>query len=66
MMRAKTENMVKRWKEQRWPFGLQAAAALGDRLKGAAVTFVNHDPGLNSTMDMASPSFKMRFMYMAG
>jgi len=25
-------------------FGLQAAAALGDRLKGVAVTFVNHDP----------------------
>jgi dienelactone hydrolase len=47
-------------------FGLQAAAALGDRLKGVAVTFVNHDPGLNSIMDMASPSFKMRFMYMAG
>ena len=47
-------------------FALQAAAALGDKLKGAAVTFVNHDPGLNSIMDMASPSFKMRFMYMAG
>jgi dienelactone hydrolase len=47
-------------------FGLQAAAALGDRLKGVAVTFVNHDPGLNAIMDMASPSFKMRFMYMSG
>jgi dienelactone hydrolase len=47
-------------------FALQAAAALADRLKGVAVTFVNHDPGLNSIMDMASPSFKMRFMYMAG
>jgi cephalosporin-C deacetylase-like acetyl esterase len=47
-------------------FALQAAAALGERIKGAAVTFVNHDPGLNSIMDMASPSFKMRFMYMAG
>jgi esterase/lipase len=47
-------------------FALQAAAALGDKLKGAAVTFVNHNPGLNSIMDMASPSFKMRFMYMAG
>jgi esterase/lipase len=47
-------------------FALQAAAALGERLKGCAVTFVNHDPGLNSIMDMASPSFKMRFMYMAG
>jgi len=47
-------------------FALQAAAALGDHLKGVAVTFVNHDPGLNAIMDMASPSFKMRFMYMAG
>jgi alpha-beta hydrolase superfamily lysophospholipase len=47
-------------------FALQAAAALGARIKGAAVTFVNHDPGLTSIMDMASPSFKMRFMYMAG
>jgi dienelactone hydrolase len=47
-------------------FALQAAAALGDRLKGAAVSFVNHEPGLNAIMDMASPSFKMRFMYMAG
>jgi dienelactone hydrolase len=47
-------------------FALQAAAALGNRLKGAAVTFVNHEPTLNSIMDMASPSFKMRFMYMAG
>jgi alpha-beta hydrolase superfamily lysophospholipase len=47
-------------------FALQAAAALGARIKGAAVTFVNHDPGLVSIMDMASPSFKMRFMYMAG
>ena len=47
-------------------FSLQAAAALGDKLKGAAVSFVNHEPGLNSIMDMASPSFKMRFMYMAG
>ena len=28
-------------------FGLQAAAALGDRIKGAAVTFVCHEPGMN-------------------
>jgi esterase/lipase len=47
-------------------FALQAASALADKIKGVAVTFVNHDPGLNSIMDMASPSFKMRFMYMAG
>jgi pimeloyl-ACP methyl ester carboxylesterase len=47
-------------------FGLQAAAALGTRIKGAAVSFVCHEPGMNAIMDMASPSFKMRFMYMAG
>src|SRR5262249_26411971 len=47
-------------------FGLQAAAALGEKIKGAAVTFVCHEPGMNGLMDMSSPSFKMRFMYMAG
>jgi dienelactone hydrolase len=47
-------------------FGLQAAAALGDRLRGTAVTFVCHEPGMNGLMDMSAPSFKMRFMYMAG
>jgi dienelactone hydrolase len=47
-------------------FGLQAAAALGDRIKGAAVTFVCHEPGMHGLMDMSSPSFKMRFMYMSG
>ena len=47
-------------------FGLQMAAALGDRLKGVAVSMVCHQPGMNAIMDMASPSFKMRFMYMAG
>ncbi len=47
-------------------FGLQAAAALGERLRGAAVTFVCHEPGMNGLMDMSAPSFKMRFMYMAG
>jgi len=47
-------------------FGLQAAAALGARINGAAVTFVCHEPGMNALMDMSSPSFKMRFMYMAG
>ena len=47
-------------------FGLQAAAALGNRIKGAAVTFVCHEPGMNGLMDMSAPSFKMRFMYMSG
>jgi dienelactone hydrolase len=47
-------------------FGLQAAAALGDKICGAAVTFVCHEPGLNSLMDRSAPSYKMRFMYMSG
>jgi dienelactone hydrolase len=47
-------------------FGLQAAAALGNKIRGAAVTFVCHEPGMNSLMDMSAPSFKMRFMYMSG
>jgi pimeloyl-ACP methyl ester carboxylesterase len=47
-------------------FALQVAAALGDKLKGAAASFVCHEPGMNALMDMSSPSFKMRFMYMAG
>jgi len=47
-------------------FGLQAAAALGDKVRGAAVSFVCHEPGLNSLMNRSAPSFKMRFMYMSG
>jgi dienelactone hydrolase len=47
-------------------FALQIAAALGDRLKGTAVSMVCHQPGGHAIMDMASPSYKMRFMYMAG
>jgi pimeloyl-ACP methyl ester carboxylesterase len=47
-------------------FALQAAAALGRQVKGAAVSFVCHEPGMNALMDMSSPSFKMRFMYMSG
>lgn len=47
-------------------FGLQAAAALGDKIRGAAVTFVCHEPGLNSLMNRSAPSYKMRFMYMSG
>jgi dienelactone hydrolase len=47
-------------------FGLQAAAALGDAVLGAAVSFVCHEPGLTSLMNRSAPSFKMRFMYMSG
>ncbi len=41
-------------------------ASIDDRLKGCAVAFVCHEPGFNTVFNMASPSFKLRFMYMAG
>ncbi len=47
-------------------FGTLAAAALGDRIKGAALTGICQEPGCNTIFNMASPSFKLRFMFMAG
>jgi len=47
-------------------FGTVAAAALGDRLKACAVYAVCHEPGAETIFNVASPTFKMRFMYMAG
>jgi len=47
-------------------FGLQAAAALGDKIRGAAVTMVCHEPGCHTIFNMAAPSFKLRYMYMSG
>jgi len=41
-------------------------ASIDDRLKGCAVAFVCHEPGANTIFNMASPTFKLRFMYMAG
>ena len=46
-------------------FGTLAAAALGDRIKGTAVTGVCQEPGCNTIFNMASPSFKLRFMFMS-
>ena len=46
-------------------FGLQAAAQLGDKVKGAAVSFVCHEPGCYTIFNMAAPSFKLRFMFMS-
>src|SRR5262249_44742593 len=44
-----------------------AQVAMADaRLKGCAVSFVCHEPGGHTIFDMASPTFKLRFMYMAG
>lgn len=46
-------------------WGLQWAAALGDRVKGVGVIGVCHEPGCNTIFNMASPSFKLRYMFMA-
>ena len=40
-------------------------AALGDRIKGVAVSGVCHEPGCNTIFNMASPSFKLRYMWMS-
>ncbi len=41
-------------------------ASADDRLKGCVVRSVCHEPGLNTLFNVASPTFKLRFMYMAG
>ena len=46
-------------------WGLQWAAALGNRIKGVAVSGVCHEPGCNTIFNMASPSFKLRYMWMS-
>jgi dipeptidyl aminopeptidase/acylaminoacyl peptidase len=46
-------------------FGAQAAAQLGDKVKGAALSFVCHEPGCYTIFNMAAPTFKLRFMFMA-
>jgi dipeptidyl aminopeptidase/acylaminoacyl peptidase len=43
-----------------------AAAAEDDALAGCAVTGVIHEPGMHTIFEEASPTFKARFMYMAG
>jgi fermentation-respiration switch protein FrsA (DUF1100 family) len=41
-------------------------ASVDERLKGCVVRSVCHEPGLNTLFNVASPTFKLRFMYMAG
>jgi fermentation-respiration switch protein FrsA (DUF1100 family) len=41
-------------------------ASIDDKLMGCAVAYVCHEPGFHTLFNMASPSFKLRFMYMAG
>ena len=47
-------------------FWATQVASTDDRLKGCAVQAVCHEPGGNTIFNMASPTFKLRFMYMAG
>jgi fermentation-respiration switch protein FrsA (DUF1100 family) len=41
-------------------------ASVDDRLKGCVFRSVCHEPGMNTIFNVASPTFKLRFMYMAG
>jgi alpha-beta hydrolase superfamily lysophospholipase len=41
-------------------------ASVDDRLKGVVLRSVCHEPGMNTIFNVASPTFKLRFMYMAG
>lgn len=47
-------------------FAVQMAAAIGERCAGVVSAFVAHEPGLGTLFGQASPSFKSRFMMMAG
>ncbi len=46
-------------------FATQVAMA-NEGLSGCAVALVCHEPGAHTIFNMASPTFKLRFMYMAG
>src|SRR5262249_45414671 len=43
-----------------------SAAAHEPRLRAIAVSAVCHEPGFHTIFEEASPTFKMRFMYMSG
>ncbi|MGH3328251.1 MAG: alpha/beta hydrolase family protein [Streptomycetales bacterium] len=47
-------------------YWMSQIAATQPRLLGAAVGLVCHEPGGHMIFDMASPSFKARFMWMSG
>jgi alpha-beta hydrolase superfamily lysophospholipase len=42
------------------------AGAIADRLRGTAVGLLCHEPGFHTIFEEASPTFKNRFMFMAG
>lgn len=47
-------------------YGTVAAAGLQDRIKGYCGTGVCQEPGCDTIFNKASPTFKVRFMFMAG
>jgi len=47
-------------------YGTVAAAGLKDRIKGYCGTGVCQEPGCDTIFNTASPTFKVRFMFMAG
>lgn len=47
-------------------FAVQMAAAAGGAFKACVAAFVAHEPGLCTLWDAAPPTFKNRFMMMAG
>jgi len=47
-------------------FGTQAAAGLCKRIRGVSATGVCQEPGAHTIFNMASPTFKVRFMFMCG
>ncbi|HVB35489.1 MAG TPA: alpha/beta hydrolase [Patescibacteria group bacterium] len=47
-------------------FWATQVAANDDHLQGCGVAYVCYEPGLKSLLDGASPTFKLRYMYMAG
>jgi dienelactone hydrolase len=47
-------------------YGTFAAAALKDKIKGYCATGVCQEPGCDTIFNAASPTFKVRFMFMAG
>jgi dipeptidyl aminopeptidase/acylaminoacyl peptidase len=46
-------------------WGTQVGAS-DDSVAGCAVAFICHEPGCHTIFETASPTFKLRFMYMAG
>jgi pimeloyl-ACP methyl ester carboxylesterase len=47
-------------------FGTVAAARLGSRIKAFAAAGICQEPGANTILNHAPPSYKMRLMFMAG